>query len=88
MTAHKLWDRWLRSRRRLDVVERLPHRINRLLLPPKVRSNEDALAAALEHSRVTGRRVVLLVAPALAVFIDRGKVVLRTESMAEGSDVD
>ena len=64
--------RWLRDR--CDFIERAPRKINRVILPPAVRSTRAAVEAAISHSKRTNRKVVLQLDPLTVVFIDRDEV--------------
>jgi hypothetical protein len=74
MNAQLIWRKW--SKGAVDVLERAPHRQNRILLPTSVRSVTAAIAAAIAHSTATGRRVILILDSLHAVFVDKGRVVV------------
>lgn len=69
----KVWKSW--QKERFDTVERSTPRLNRILLPPSVKREADAITAAIEHCRSTGRRVVLLLSPVSIALIDETGVV-------------
>lgn len=75
MKASAVWSRWRRSTKRVDVLERLPRRTNHIFLPPAVKTDSDALRAAIAHSLASKSRTVLLLDLERAVLIERGAVV-------------
>ena len=69
----KVWRSW--KKERFDIVERSMPRTNRILLPPSVRREEDAITAAVAHCRSSGRKVVLILGPTSIALIDERGVV-------------
>lgn len=78
----RVWKSW--QKEGFDIIERSVPCLNRILLPPSVKRDVDAITAAVEHCRSTGRRVVLLLSPISMALIDETGVVesltLTTES--------